>query len=650
MWCTQRRVVTAVLGMLSLTALVQAEQGAPQPLPKPEVKRFDSYLRVDLQLADALGEGKAVAVHLGGDGAAGFPQAWAEVAGVKVVSDAVDASGLTLKDGRLSGTVEIAELRDGSDAGLACEFQIDATIEGGRIAGTCEGWTAVRVVDGKSIAYLGEGLVVRPDQVRWKRDQKQPVSGKLSGTVRDAAAAAEGQAIAKGASWPRHRGPNDDWSADAGGVGLIDDMHQARLVWKSETTPAARSQVTRYGEGNIVRFLERGLAGGGSSPMVADGRVYFHYFKPAGEACDEKTVAGQIAGDRHTILDMWKTHAVDVVLCLDAATGRTLWKAEIPGGRYYPAMSGRMGSTKGWYAPHPAVADGRVFVSTTSDVTYCLDAATGQMQWSKKTPMAAVRTVIDGVLLPSGPDLIGYDAATGNELWRIERANSSVRAPLRWRHEGKDYAIAGNKGGSIVCVEPKTGKPLWRLTGAGENEDALVLAGDILLVNVAPAKERGKPAETKRLGAYRLSLAKAEKAWELGEEHPYDAQNRPVVVRDGLALLRHGDKSGKAVVVKIDSGEVVKQLQFPAARGFLYRVGDRLILQRDASHSSTELFMHTFRPDELHQMGELWHTLHTPTSGYWPITISHAVADGRIFIRGARGIFCYDLRARGSAG
>jgi hypothetical protein len=48
--------------------------------------------------------------------------------------------------------------------------------------------------------------------------------------------------------------------------------------------------------------------------------------------------------------------------------------------------------------------------------------------------------------------------------------------------------------------------------------------------------------------------------------------------------------------------------------------------------------------DNLRQMGEVWPTLHTPTSGYWPITISHAIADGRMFIRGSRGIFCYDLR------
>jgi outer membrane protein assembly factor BamB len=559
----------------------------------------------------------------------------------------VDATALSLKDGRVKGKVEIAELRDGSESGLACEFELDAAVDGGKVTGTYRGWTADRLVDGKNIVYLGKGQVHSPDQVRWKRDDRQDVSGKLTGRMRDAATTARHQAFATSRGWPYHRGPNHDWSAEPCNNTLIDDMRQARFVWKSETTPPARSQVTRYGEGNVVRYLERGLAGGGASPQYANGKVYFHYYKPTGDAYSTGTVAGQITRGRHTILDMWKTNAKDVVLCLDAATGRTLWKADIPGGRYYPSMSGRMGSTKGWYAPHLAIADGRVFLSTTSDVTYCLDADTGQTKWSRKMPMAAIRTVIDGVLLPSGRDLIGYDAATGKKLWRKEYVNSGVRAPLRWRHKGKDYAIAGydrghwreNKGGAI-CFEPKTGKELWRIQeGLGKNADSLHIDGDVLFANVQT--ERKAPGQ---VGAFRLSLEGAEKIWELPEKHVYGAQNRPLIANDGLLLLRHNDKSGKAVIAKIDTGEIVKELQFPKARGFLYRVGDRLILQRDVSHSKTPLYMYSFRMDNLRQMGEVWPTLHTPTSGYWPITISHAIADGRMFIRGARGIFCYDLR------
>jgi len=39
-----------------------------------------------------------------------------------------------------------------------------------------------------------------------------------------------------------------------------------------------------------------------------------------------------------------------------------------------------------------------------------------------------------------------------------------------------------------------------------------------------------------------------------------------------------------------------------------------------------------------------WHTMHLPTTGYWPIVGNHPMADGRWVLRGARGIYCYDLR------
>ncbi len=122
-----------------------------------------------------------------------------------------------------------------------------------------------------------------------------------------------------------------------------------------------------------------------------------------------------------------------------------------------------------------------------------------------------------------------------------------------------------------------------------------------------------------------------------------------MLANDGHLLVRHNDKSGQAVIVEIESGEIARELKLPSARGFLYRLGDRLILQRDVSHSRTPLFLCSFGRDGLREMGEVWPTLHTPTSGYWPITISHAIGDGRIFIRGSRGIFCYDLREKDSS-
>ncbi len=641
------RMAAEAIGILAMLVLVQVGHGDPQPQDaKPTLEQFNDYSRVVVTLPKALPDGKGVTLHLGHHGEGGFRQAWATVADVKPVSDAVNASELVLEDGVLKGTVTIADLRDGTEVGRAAGFTLDAKVEGSSVRGSYKGWTAVRELGKENIEYLSDKPAVRPDEVRWSFKKKIPAEGTLSGSMVDAETAARGQTFAEGQDWPELRGPNDDWSAAPFQGELIDDMRKARLVWKSETTPAARSQVTRYGEGNITRYLERGLAGGGASPVLADGRVYFQYFKPTGDAVSKGTIAGQVKRGR-TILDMWKTRASDVVLCLDAATGRTLWKAEIPGGRYYPAMSGRMGSSKGWYAPQPTVADGRLYVTTTADVTHCFDAATGKLLWARKMPMQAVRTIIDGVLLPSGRDLVAYDAATGKELWRKDHVNSGVRAPLLWRHNGKNYAIAGynrghwreNKGGAI-CVEPKTGKELWRIQeGLGKNVDSLYLAGDTLFANVQT--QRKAPGQ---VGAFRLTSEGAQKVWELPQKHEYGAKNRPLIANNGLLLVRHDDKSGQAVIVEIDSGKIVKEMKFPKARGFLYRVGDRLILQSDVSHSRTPLYMHSFKLDDFRELGDTWHTLHSPTSGYWPITLSHAIADGRIIIRGARGIFCYDLR------
>ena len=72
---------------------------------------------------------------------------------------------------------------------------------------------------------------------------------------------------------------------------------------------------------------------------------------------------------------------------------------------------------------------------------------------------------------------------------------------------------------------------------------------------------------------------------------------------------------------------------------------DRLISQADASHSSTPLlFYDATDPRKLRRLGDVWNTWHWSTSAYSPMFMSHAMADGRVIIRGGRGLFCYDLR------
>jgi outer membrane protein assembly factor BamB len=323
----------------------------------------------------------------------------------------------------------------------------------------------------------------------------------------------------------------------------------------------------------------------------------------------------------------------------------------MPDGLYYPHWAEK-GHGKGWWGPQMAIADGRAYVITSRNITYAFDAATGEMVWARPTPSSTLRTVIDGVYLPSGSHLVGYDAATGKEIWAIRErlgVGTDIRAPLRWAHDGKNYVITGNRTGTIICADPKTGKELLRVTDSGDNSASLHLAGDYLLANTAAPRQPDEPRRPYQVGAYRLSLEGAEKIWELpGEQYPYNASNRPLMVHEGMVYHRpyglHGRKPLEGPIVRIDTGETVARQTFPMARGFVYRLNDRLILQVDCSHEKTDLHMHQLDPKGVRQLGEIWPTDHSTTSGYWPVPMSHAVAHGRIVIRGTRGIFCYDLR------
>jgi outer membrane protein assembly factor BamB len=647
MLTTATRTVGFALVLAAITPVVFTARLDAGEIPQPRVNRFgDQYTRLDIQLSGALPGGQALMVHLGAHSDGSVRQAWGRLPDQRRAQDQLDARGLKFADGRLQGVLVVRTLLGVGEYGLVGEYRLDARVSGQTVSGSYEGWPAPRTGSRPQddIDFGTDEQIVMPERVRWRHGEKTSVRGELTGTARDAQMAARGQSFAAGRDWPQFGGPNGDFSAAPFDGKLVDDLHEARLVWMSEPTPAGRSQVNRYRLGNIRHFLNYGLQGGTASPMIADGRVYLNFV--VANSDDVADIQNQTirnwyldAGLR-TMPRMWVSPGTDVLLCLDAATGRTLWRAEIPDGLYYPHWADR-GHHKGWWGPQLAVAGGRVFFITSRNITYALDAVTGKMQWARPTPSATLRTVIDGVLLPSGGDLVGYDAASGEQLWRIGGVGTDARAPLRWTHGGKTHVITANSRGTIVCADPRTGKELWRITDSGDNSASLYLVGDYLLANMTPGRQPGEAARPYRVGAYRLSPDGPEKLWEL-DAHAYDARNRPLMARDGLLYFRPDYET--ALVVRLADGKVMARQPFPKARSFTLRMNDRLILQQDATHERTELFMYRLDSDGLVRLGDIWPTDHSTTSGYWPVPMTHAAADGRIIIRGTRGIFCYDLR------
>ncbi len=210
-----------------------------------------------------------------------------------------------------------------------------------------------------------------------------------------------------------------------------------------------------------------------------------------------------------------KRIAEDVVLCLDLATGKTLWKATAPG-----QPTGRSSSST------PCVAEGKVFAVGSTDA-YCVDAETGKQLWALPLPQKGAGSsplYAEGVLVVNAKHLIGLDAATGKELWKQEKAGGGNSSPVFWKSGDKSLAICNGRG-DLQAVDLRTGAIAWSVPGGGESTPAV--AGDLLAVQTR------KP----ELGfvAYKLGPNGAEKLWNYPMD-PLRTQSSPII-HDGLIYL-----------------------------------------------------------------------------------------------------------------
>ena len=210
-----------------------------------------------------------------------------------------------------------------------------------------------------------------------------------------------------------------------------------------------------------------------------------------------------------------KRVADDAVLCLDFATGKTLWKATLPG-----EAVGRGASST------PCVADGKVFAIGSRRV-WCVNASDGKVVWevpfSKKKSTGSSPLFMEGMVILNADGLVALDAATGKELWRQEKAGGGNASPVAWEAGGKKLVICNGK--ELSAVNSKTGAVVWTAAAGGDSTPAI--AGDILAVQ-SRKPELG-------LVAYRISPENAEQLWK----HPSDAlrtQSSPILYEGHVYL------------------------------------------------------------------------------------------------------------------
>lgn len=561
------------------------------------------------------------------------------------------------KDGTWSAAgLHVMELRiDGDQFKAHLAFEDAAT----KIEGVVfwneyhfEGQLGEATGHGHSITGSFHGLYNKAHQLK----------GEITGTVVDEKHLLQSNALDPAQDYPAWRGPHSDWRTHDQPYELVDQLRNAHLLWKSDPTPPGRAQDKRYFSNNH----NRGIGGGGCSPILYDNKIYQFYIRPAGPDFDKAFVQRIQEAGLPLVLDQWRIAVDEYMLCLDAQTGRTLWRTRLPmGGLNYPIGSKSGGDMT------PCAGEGKVFAIGSTLRIYAFDANSGEMLWEnhlgskhhhlESQKRQAIKRgevwswnrdnngspiYVDGTVVVSNMDsqrygtkvnsaLLGFDAKTGKKSWQIGGVGGRNFTPATWEHQGKTHVIATGSGKGqdfITCIDPKSGEVLWRAP-SGENQRTFTIVGDHILTNGQPTNDDKKP---RYLTCYSL-LERGKRLWSYRGALNHYTMDQDLFYKN--EVIHRADE--QLVWIDLPTGKVTHRVIGRAANSYPVRIGNRALIEIDGTHSLNQYILVDLDTKEV--MTDIWNPPHYQQSGY-AHNQSKPIAEGRMYFRGASSIVAYDLR------
>jgi outer membrane protein assembly factor BamB len=185
-----------------------------------------------------------------------------------------------------------------------------------------------------------------------------------------------------------------------------------------------------------------------------------------------------LVGDRLYVFT--RQGADEVLSCLDAGSGKTLWQDKHDPG---VTVQGAPGAHPGPRSS-PAVAEGKVVTLGVSEVLSCVDAGTGKLAWRKEFkndfpatwPQFYTSTsplIADGLCIAqlggqkgrSGESkgaVMAFDLASGNVKWKAGTDSPAYASPVVMTVGGTRMVVAMTDG-SMLGVSLADGKELWKV-------------------------------------------------------------------------------------------------------------------------------------------------------------------------------------------
>jgi outer membrane protein assembly factor BamB len=215
--------------------------------------------------------------------------------------------------------------------------------------------------------------------------------------------------VAQAADWPNWRGPDYNGISKETGFSTKWPADGPKVLWKFD------------------------LKTGYSTISVSDGRAY----------------------------SMGNDNDTDIIYCLDALTGKEIWRYSYP-----ELLDNRL--YEGGPNATPTVAGGKVYTISRQGKAFCLDAKTGNVIWktklnldSPKWGISSSPVIVDWlVIYNAGTKGVALKAKDGSIVWQSEKGKAGYASAVPYTDAGRN-CVAMFTAKKVVALLAGTGRELW---------------------------------------------------------------------------------------------------------------------------------------------------------------------------------------------
>ncbi len=338
------------------------------------------------------------------------------------------------------------------------------------------------------------------------------------------------------------------------------------------------------------------------------------------------------------------------VVALDAKTGKELWAAPLNFAKYDGGGDAGTPTNNKGDGPRstPTIVGDNVYVMSSQLVLTCFNAANGKVVWKRdlvkenggrniRWENAASPLFAGGLLYVAGggpgESLIALDPKDGKVVWKAFDEQMTHATPVATNILGQPQVVFFLQSG-LLAVEPETGRELWRYAFPYKTSTAAspVIAGDIVYCSAGYDVGAGAARITKDGAGL-----KATEIYRFRGNKPLANHWSTPVLKDGFLygmfqFKEYGNGPLKCVDPKDGS---VKWEREGFGPGQIILAGDNLLALSDAG----ELVVIAPEPASYKELarakvldGKCWTT---------PV-----LADGRIYARSTKEAVCLDVSGK----